>query len=553
MEKYFDQIVDTTVRLIQFDSSLQPAEEGYPFGKGAGECLEYFLALAKELGFETRNYDNYVGEVIFGEGEDFAILAHLDVVPAGSGWIYPPFGGVINDEPSAGGMLGRKIWGRGAMDDKAPATVCLYALKALKDEGITPKRRFKLIVGCNEEAGWKCIEHYNEVAVMPKEGFTPDADFPVIYAEKGILHFTVRFPVENPPFTALQAGERVNMVCDSASAILTRKAAEGLVYYENPVDGTRLSYDNTTNILRAYGKCAHGSQPQKGANALQALLFFLSNDCEACAKAYELLFTDVTGLKSLRDETGALTMSPNIASYQNGYLSITTDIRYPATYPLSAVTEKLDRFEVEYTVQNHQPALYNDPNGKLIQTLLSVYNEATGEALAPIAIGGGTYARALAQGCGFGPQLKAQEETIHQANEYVTFDMLRLMSDVYYKAVKAIALEGAPVEEVPYYTEGEVAEVAAQAADEPQEPVVYTRVGNATVRFGYRAEEPTPTVDEDAGKVKLGRIRIAYTQSAEVASGAEVANGAEVASDENGETAVAKTGCALKATLRIRM
>ena len=249
MTEYFDEIVNSTAELLRFDSSLKEADGEYPFGKEAADCLAFFLNLAEGMGFETRNYDNYVGEVIFGEGKDFAILAHLDVVPAGSGWKYPPFAAVINDEPSDGGVLGTKIWGRGAMDDKTPAVVCLYALKALKDQGITPNRTIKLIVGCNEEAGWKCIEHYNKVAVMPEEGFTPDADFPVIYAEKGIVHFTCAFPINEAPMSALKAGERVNMVCDFATAILTRKAAENLVGYENPIANTYLSYDNTTNIL----------------------------------------------------------------------------------------------------------------------------------------------------------------------------------------------------------------------------------------------------------------------------------------------------------------
>ncbi len=86
MNKYFDEIVKSTVELIRFDSSLKESEDGYPFGKEAGECLEYFLSLAESLGFETHNYDNYVGEVVFGEGKPFAILAHLDIGPAGSGW-----------------------------------------------------------------------------------------------------------------------------------------------------------------------------------------------------------------------------------------------------------------------------------------------------------------------------------------------------------------------------------------------------------------------------------------------------------------------------------
>ncbi len=446
MEKYFDEIVKSTVEIIQFDSSLKEAVEGYPFGKEAGDCLAYFLNLAESMGFETTNYDNYVGEVRFGAGKDFAILAHLDVVPAGSGWKYPPFGGVINDDVSDGGVQGRKIWGRGAMDDKAPAIVCLYALKALKDEGIVPNRTFKLIVGCNEEAGWKCIEHYNKVAVMPEEGFTPDADFPVIYAEKGILHFTANFPINEAPMSALNAGERVNMVCDNAVATLTRKAGNMLVGYKNPIAGTKLSYDNTTNILRVSGKSAHGSTPDKGANALQALLCFLSGVNEDCKRAYELLFDNKTGLKSLHDETGFLTMSPDVASYKNGILSVTTDIRFPATLTLQQVTEKLDSFGVEYAIDNYQAPLYNDPNGKLISTLMGVYNKVTGNDEKPIAIGGGTYARALKCGCAFGPEMKDEEATIHQANEYVTFDRLKLMCSVYYEAVKAIALERATTE-----------------------------------------------------------------------------------------------------------
>ncbi len=444
MENYFEDIVQSTVALLRFDSSLQEAEAGYPFGKGAGECLEYFLSLAKGMGFETHNYDNYVGEVCFGEGEPFAVLAHLDVVPAGSGWTYPPFGGVINDEPSKGGVGGKKIWGRGAMDDKTPAVVCLYAMKALKDSGVQMRRTLKLIVGCNEEAGWKCIEHYQKVATLPKEGFTPDADFPAIYAEKGILHITASFPMENPPFTALRAGERVNMVCDSASAFLTRKAAGKLVYYPNPVAGTRLSYDNTTNILRCEGKSAHGSTPEKGANALQALLCFLGSFDEACKAAYERLFEDKAGLRALQDETGVLTLSPDMANFEKGALQVKIDIRFPATLPLKAVTDKLDEWGVGYTVDNYQAPLFNDPNGKLISTLMGVYNEATGKNERPIAIGGGTYARALERGCAFGPECKDEEATIHQADEYVTFEQIRFMSEVYYQALKAVACEDTP-------------------------------------------------------------------------------------------------------------
>ena len=208
-KRYLQDCIKSIAESVRFDSSQAAPLPGMPFGKGAADCLAHFLRLAESMGFETHNYDNYVGEAVWGEGEAFAILAHLDVVPAGDGWTHPPFAGEIADG---------KLYGRGTMDDKGPAIVCLYCLKALKDAGFAPRRTIRLIVGCNEENGWECIAHYNRVARMPESGFSPDADFPVIYAEKGILHVCLRFALPDAPFSALYGGERANMVCDRAMA-----------------------------------------------------------------------------------------------------------------------------------------------------------------------------------------------------------------------------------------------------------------------------------------------------------------------------------------------
>ncbi|MBQ2740522.1 MAG: Sapep family Mn(2+)-dependent dipeptidase [Clostridia bacterium] len=437
-ERYFDETVEFIAEILRYDSSMKAAEENAPFGKEAAACLQAFLAKAESFGFETRNYDNYVGEVIFGEGEPFAILAHLDVVPAGDGWTYPPFGGVINEDESSTGVKGKKIWGRGALDDKGPAVCCLYAMKALKDEGITPKRQLRLILGCNEESGWKCIEHYNKVAKMPKEGFTPDADFPVIYAEKGILHFTMHFPIENAPFKTLTAGERVNMVCSKATALISKEAGSQLSLYEKFEE---CFYDNTTGYLTTYGKSAHASTPDQGDNALEKMMAFFAGVNPDCKEAYEIAFLDRLGLRNMQDETGRLTMSPNLAKYEDGTLHITVDIRFPATHTKEEILDTLSESGVAYTVENYQAPLYNDPNGKLIRTLLSVYDECMGTNSQPIAIGGGTYARALENGCGFGPEVPGEVSTIHQPNEFVSFERIALMNKVYYEAISRIACE----------------------------------------------------------------------------------------------------------------
>ena len=419
MKKYLDEIVRSLQKIIGFDSALAAPEEGMPFGKGAAQCLQAFLSLAEGMGFETRNYDNYAGEVLFGEGEEFAILCHLDVVPAGDGWTHPPFGGDIEDG---------RLYGRGAMDDKGPAVICLYCLKALKDSGFAPRKKIKLIVGCNEESGWACIEHYKQCAHMPDTGFSPDADFPVIYAEKGILHFCAAFPIAGAPFAKLRGGERTNMVCAYAAAEGVRDT-EGFAAFGLTCEG---------QTLAAHGTAAHASTPDEGDNALQKLLAFFARQNADVKRAYDILFADILGLKALHDETGALTMSPDVADYQDGILYVTTDIRYPATMRQTDVTDRLDKAGVRYELLHCQPPLYNDKNGSLVRTLLAVYEEATGEKAEPIAIGGGTYARALKNGAGFGPQFADEPATIHCADEYITLENIEKLAKIYRLAIERL-------------------------------------------------------------------------------------------------------------------
>ncbi len=420
MQKYFDDTVRAIREIVRFDSSQSAPQKGMPFGKGAADCLAYFLDLADKMGFETYNYDNYAGEVLFGEGEDFAVLCHLDVVPAGSGWTHPPFGGEIADG---------KIYGRGTTDDKGPAVICLYCLKALKDEGFSPKKRIRLIVGCNEENGWACIDHYRKCARLPETGFSPDADFPVIYAEKGILQVRLSFPLQHPPFTRLYGGERANMVCEFA-------AAEGVPDETGKNPGEGLFFEG--GKLTATGRSAHASMPDEGDNALKKLFAMLSENSDEIKNIYEILFEDRYGLKKLCDETGSLTLSPDIAEYEKGTLSVVCDIRYPATCKRSEVLGLIDKFGVKYELLHCQAPLYSDREGFLVSTLKEVWKEATGREDEPIAIGGGTYARALKNGAAFGPQFPGEESTIHCKDEYISLKNVEKLSEIYRLAIRKL-------------------------------------------------------------------------------------------------------------------
>ncbi len=421
MLTYLNEAVASICESIRFDSAMAKGAPGKPFGTGPYDCLRHFLSLAERLGFETHNYDGYVGEVVYGTGEEeFAILCHLDVVPAGDGWTKEPFGGVVEDG---------KIWGRGAVDDKGPAVCCLYALKALKDRGFEPKKKIKLILGCNEENGWACIRHYNEVATMPETGFSPDADFPVIYAEKGILHVRLHFPLPRLPFLTLSGGKSPNMVCDLCRATprsIGKKRAE------------ELGLEIRGKSLIARGVCAHGSTPELGVNAIEPMLRYFEPRCPEIGRVLACLFDDVYHLRDIGDETGKLTLSPNMIHCRKRDLQILCDIRYPATVPVETVHAALSKFGVKYETVHHQLPLFNSKESGLIRTLLSVYEECTGQKAEPVAIGGGTYARALKCGAGFGPEMPGDEPVVHRPDEYITIERVKLLLEIYERAIERL-------------------------------------------------------------------------------------------------------------------
>ena len=417
----FSAMKENLKKLIGIPSVKSEPVGNAPFGESVKEALLFTLSLAEELGFHTVNYDNYIGEAVYGDGEDeMAILCHLDVVPVGklSDWKYPPFSATEADG---------KIYGRGATDDKGPAIVCLYCMKALKDEGYLPGKKIKLIFGCDEESGWGCIEHYKKVAKMPDFGFSPDADFPVLYAEKGILHVKFFFDAE-PGLKELKGGERVNVVCDRCVSISPLN--------DNFASNERVKKEG--DELVSYGISAHGSMPEKGKNAILPMIELLAENGLADKRIAETLFYDCYGLKELEDETGKLTMSPDVIDLKNGKIEISVDIRYPSTVPFEKVKEKIDRI-APYEILSHQLPLFNDKNSFLVQTLLKIYNDAMGTNMQPMAIGGGTYARALKEGTAFGPEMPGEESTVHQPNEYVSVENLKLQWILYKKAIRKLS------------------------------------------------------------------------------------------------------------------
>lgn len=408
--------------LISFNSANAAAEENAPFGKGARSALDFFLSLADKMGFETINYDGYAGEVVYGKGEEVGIIGHLDVVPTGKGWTVEPFALTEKD-----GYL----YGRGIADDKGAMLLSLYVLKELKDSGVPCNKKFRLFVGCDEETAWRDVEYLKTKTAIPEYGFSPDGDFPVCYAEKGFYYVnTVIPPFKN--FGCIVGGTVINAVCAFAKVKINCDFDRALLkkYELKEKDG----------FIESVGVAAHGSQPQKGKNAILPLLEFLRDCGENVGDYIDYLFKNKWGVTDMRNEQGYITFSPDLAKETPFGTELSCDLRIPAPFTVDTVAEKMRSapFKVEIIDHNHPPVMV-EKNGVFVNTLLNAYNAFSKEKGAPISMGGSTFARVFKKGCAFGPEFPNADYHIHEADERIEKDMLMKCYDVYKKALFDLA------------------------------------------------------------------------------------------------------------------
>ena len=60
----------------------------------------------------------------------------------------------------------------------------------------------------------------------PAFGFSPDAEFPVIHAEKGTIRYLYHLPPADQDILSIHAGSRLNVVPDQAEARLAHISPE---------------------------------------------------------------------------------------------------------------------------------------------------------------------------------------------------------------------------------------------------------------------------------------------------------------------------------------
>lgn len=396
--------------------------------RGPAEALNWMLEKAKQFGFETKNYDNIAGHAEYGEGEKICgVLTHLDVVPAErADWSCEPFALTRKDG---------RLYGRGVADDKGSALAALYCLRALKECGIKGNR-IRVIFGTAEEIGMTDMETYFENEPVPDLSFTPDSEYGICKAEKGIFHLEISSPVpNNTTLTQFESGAANNVVPDTAYALVdcTEEEDHRLQRLADSREGNfEISYTIDGVKIVSRGKAAHACEPEKGFNAAAALIGLLSSTFghyavgDLCAFIDSSIGMETNGLSmgiKMRDAaSGPLTVTLSRVSVVENEAKAVLDVRYPVTIKgeivLYQITSVAKKEGLTVKVLDHEKPLSLDETSDIVSVLKKAYKNVMGEEPKLYTTGGGTYARTLCgKGVAFGPVFEDDDSRMHKSDE----------------------------------------------------------------------------------------------------------------------------------------
>lgn len=443
-----EPMVATLREWIKIPSLKEDAQPGAPFGPALRTMLDRTLKDCQALGFEVKDYDGYAGDAKMGTGSDedaLGILAHVDVVPVGDGWTREPFGAQLE---------GDILYGRGTNDDKGPLAAALYAMVAVKQAGIPLKRKVTLIFGCDEESGMEDMKHYKKVATMPRTGFSPDASYPIINLEKGMVGLELKADVPEDGLRVLElnVGERRNVIPGKASALVAgdegfiQKVAEISKQQGWPVEARM---ENGAVRILATGINGHAAYPETARNAIGQLLITLkalgaTGPLAILADAIGIDSYGVgLGIGSQDKASGPLTCNLGIIRIKEGKLFATLDIRYPLMVAGERIRDVVAARLPGIAVSQESFKLphYVPESSELVQGLLEAYHQVTGREKGTLSTGGGTYARMLEEGVAFGASFPEDPDVAHQADEHVSIDKLMQSMHIFAHAIINLAAE----------------------------------------------------------------------------------------------------------------
>ena len=457
IEAYFadkeDRILADIARLVRIKSERETPKAGMPFGEGPCKALLEAKAMMDEMGFRTRNFDNYV---VTGEINDkpayLGILAHTDVVSEGSGWTYPPYECTRKDS---------LIFGRGTADDKGPAVVAMWALRAAKEINPNLKKGVRLIVGSAEETGSEDLEHYLPLEPAPPFSFSPDAEYPIINIEKGghgpVFGACWEEETALPRVKAIHGGVTKNIVtreCDAWVEGLSADTAKPFCEKETAKTGVVFTAKEEDGCLHlhALGEAAHAASPQTGKNAQIAMVELLASLPLAVSRGKQALkdlarlfpfgddYGEALGVAQQDEISGRLTLV-----FSKLQFSLTGfEAQYDSRCPICATNESMRDIALKaltdcgFTIRSHPDMFkphHTPADSPFVQTLLQTYEAYSGLKGECLAIGGGTYVHEIEGGVAFGCALPGTDNRMHGADEFAVISELMLSAKMFTEVI----------------------------------------------------------------------------------------------------------------------
>jgi len=460
IQGWIDENFESVVRDLQDFARIPSvsradlAEPGAPFGPDVKRMLDCAQARAAEYGFEAENHEGYCLSVFWGGRERaLGIFGHLDVVPEGDGWIYPPYGAT---------RVGDHLIGRGVNDNKLACAVGLGLLRMFRELQIPLRSGLRLVMGGSEETGMQDMAYFARTQRMPVASIVPDSSFPANYAQKGMLGATLTCPA-GERLLDISGGAVENMVPPDARARLSCALAAARSALSG-VDGIEVSGADGRVEVVAQGRAAHAARPWFGVSAIHILSEalaasgLLSGAQQAAMEAVSELTGDFYGAQAGIDcedpETGRTTMVVGLISMQGGRIRLTVDCRLSIATDQDACRAAFEAyarkrgFAVE-SLRLKKP-FYIPKDDPCILALQRVYKEVTGRDDEPYTTGGGTYSRELRNAVTFGPGFPNAERPdflpeghgrAHEPDEAQSIPELKVMMKIY--ALALLALDGA--------------------------------------------------------------------------------------------------------------
>ncbi|MFA5088508.1 MAG: M20 family metallopeptidase [Candidatus Omnitrophota bacterium] len=184
------RLITLTQKLIRIDSQNPPGKE---------------LALARFVERDMKSLGLQVKSLAFAAGRPNIIATlkgslpraragkqatlispHMDTVPLGTGWKFPPLGGKLHQG---------RIYGRGASDDKGNLACCLEVMRSLVEDRAPIKSDIIMAATVDEETGshWGILPLLQKKILRPKLAVILDSDeFHTIIIQKGLMHLRVQ-------------------------------------------------------------------------------------------------------------------------------------------------------------------------------------------------------------------------------------------------------------------------------------------------------------------------------------------------------------------------